>query len=225
MKTLFRFQLLFLMLFGLFGLFGVVEARAAACVTCHVPCPDVITAPAVKAAKEIPVERLAPRAPESLRLAIAQALPEFGITTRLRVAHWFSQMGHESGSFRFSREIWKPTPAQRRYEFARRLGNTQPGDGFRFRGRGIIQLTGRYNYTDFSKRLELDLVRNPDLAAEPPNSARIACVYWDSRSLNRLADRDDARAITKRINGGFNGFQDRLYRLRQAKAVLRQFNF
>jgi putative chitinase len=175
------------------------------------------------------VARLAPQASPELRAAMADALPEYGIVGRLRLAHWIAQVGHESGSFRFVREIWRPTPQQRRYDpptrLARVLGNVQPGDGFRYRGRGLIQLTGRFNYALFGRALDLSLVERPELAEGAQASARIACEYWAQRRLNALADRDDLRGVTRQINGGFNGFQDRARRLTIAKAALRQAGY
>ena len=116
-----------------------------------------------------------------------------------------------------------PTPAQRRYEpptgLAARLGNTQPGDGKRFKGRGPIQLTGRANYRVFGDALGLDLVANPALAATKEVAFRIAGLYWRKRGLNALADRQDFRRITKLINGGFNGLIDRLRFWDRAKGV------
>lgn len=160
---------------------------------------------------------------------MAARLREYDIVSRLRLAHWIAQVGHESGSFRFVREIWRPTPQQRRYDpptrLARILGNVSAGDGFRYRGRGLIQLTGRYNYALFGRALGLPLVERPELAESPEASAQVACEYWAQRKLNVLADRDDVRGITRRINGGFNGFQDRARRLVIAKATLRQAGY
>jgi putative chitinase len=141
--------------------------------------------------------------------AAVDVLPQYGITTPLRLAHFWAQMSHECAGFRTLHEYWGPTDAQRRYEGRKDLGNTQPGDGYRFRGRGIIQLTGRANYVTFGKRIGLDLVNNPDVAADPKTALRVACEYWRSRSLNALADKNDIVAITRKINGGLNGLADR----------------
>jgi putative chitinase len=133
----------------------------------------------------------------------------FEITTKLRVAAFIAQIGHESGRFQFLQELWGPTDAQRRYEGRQDLGNTQRGDGYRYRGRGLIQLTGRNNYRTTGQALGLDLEGDPGLAALPENAALIAGHFWDSRNLNPLADAGDFTTITRCINGGTNGLADR----------------
>jgi putative chitinase len=100
------------------------------------------------------------------------------------------------------------------------LGNTQPGDGFRYRGRGLIQITGRANYTECGAALGFDLEGEPEKLGEPELAARSAAWFWDSRSLNDLADNGDFMAITKRINGGLNGYADRVARFETAMDVL-----
>ena len=110
-------------------------------------------------------------------------------------------------------EIWGPTDPQRRYEppntLAARLGNTQPGDGKRFKGRGPIQVTGRFNYAKYGALLCVDLVQKPELAAAPEFAFATAGLYWQSNGLNELADAGDFIKITRRINGGTNGLPDR----------------
>lgn len=137
------------------------------------------------------------------------------INTRLRVAAFVSQLAHESAGFQYLEEIWGPTAAQRRYEGRADLGNVQTGDGYRYRGRGWIQLTGRANYRTYGQRLGLDLEHRPGLAAQPDIAARVAAAYWTARNLNRLADAGDVEGVTRGINGGVNGLEDRqrLYRL------------
>ena len=101
------------------------------------------------------------------------------------------------------------------------LGNTQPGDGWKFRGRGLIQITGRANYTKLNQALNFDLVNRPErLVEDNLISALAAGWFWDSRGLNSFADRDDILTITKRINGGTNGLEDRKKRLERAKKAL-----
>ena len=140
--------------------------------------------------------------------------------TGLRLAHFLAQTGHESGGFRLFVELWGPTPAQTRYEGRADLGNVNPGDGKRYRGRGPIQITGRANYRRFGQMLGLDLEGNPDLAASPAVGIRIACAYWLASRLNAAADRDDIEAATRLINGGLNGIADRRARLTKAKELL-----
>jgi putative chitinase len=157
----------------------------------------------------------------ALGAACAGDLPRFGIAfSRLRCAHWLGQMAHESGGFRWLREIWGPTPAQLRYEGRRDLGNTQTGDGRRYMGRGIIQITGRANYARYGLLTGLPLLTQPELAEQPANAVRIACLYWRDVGLNEHADRDDLTAVTRRINGGINGLPDRQSRTDAAKALL-----
>ena len=177
------------------------------------------------------VQAIMPALPRQKRDALLPylqaALTEFGIQAPARAAAFVAQLAHESGQFRFMEEIWGPTPAQRRYEpvstLAANLGNTQPGDGKRFKGRGPIQITGRANYRRFGDLLGTDLVSDPARAALPELAFRIAGLFWSKKGLNELADRatDDAfREITRRINGGFNGLEDRRKYYAAACAVL-----
>ena len=118
-------------------------------------------------------------------------------------------------------------PAQGRYEGRADLGNTKPGDGFRFRGRGLIQVTGRANHAAARDRLRArfgggvpDFEELPDRLAEPQWAALSAGDFWDRHGLNALADAGDFMRITKAINGGTNGYADRVARLETAKSVL-----
>jgi predicted chitinase len=142
------------------------------------------------------------------------AMLEFDITTRPRAAAFLAQVLHESGGLRYFEEIASGAA----YEGRRDLGNTQPGDGRRFKGRGPIQLTGRANYAWASKALDIDLIANPQRAAEHEIGWRIAGLYWKSRGLNELADQGDFQQITRRINGGYNGDTDR----RRLHAIVRR---
>lgn len=158
---------------------------------------------------------------------LTDAVNEFGIDRPARAAAFLAQLAHESAQFRFMEEIWGPTAAQRRYEppgkLAGDLGNTDTGDGRRFKGRGPIQITGRANYRRFGDLLGLDLVSAPEQAALPEVAFRIAGLYWSKKGLNELADRvtaDAFREITRRINGGFNGLAERERFYETAKTVL-----
>lgn len=158
-----------------------------------------------------------PQAKRALYLPfIQQAMNEFGITSYLREAAFIAQLAHESAELRFMEEI----ASGQAYEGRRDLGNTQPGDGRRYKGRGPIQLTGRANYQKFGQLLGLDLVGNPTQAATPEVGFRIAGLFWKSRGLNELADAQMFKTITKRINGGFNGLADRIKYYDRAKNVL-----
>lgn len=140
---------------------------------------------------------------------IKAACIEFDINTPKRVAHFIAQTGHETGGFVWLREIWGPTPAQRRYEGRADLGNTKPGDGSRFRGRGLIHVTGRYNYQAVSDALGINFVAQPELLEHPEHAARASAYWWKSNGCNALADTGDVEAVTRRVNGGLNGLADR----------------
>lgn len=147
---------------------------------------------------------------------VARACAEFRIDTPARIAAFVAQVAHESGGFQHVRELASGAA----YEGRRDLGNTQPGDGPRFRGRGLIQITGRTNYRDASRALFGDerLLLAPQLLERPDLSARAAGWYWRSRGLNELADAGQFVEITRRINGGTNGLEDRLARWRAVKS-------
>jgi len=146
------------------------------------------------------------------------------LTTPKRLAAFIAQVGHESGGFRYVREIWGPTPAQTRYEGRRDLGNTEQGDGKRYMGRGLLQVTGRANYRRVAERLSgmgaPDFEQHPQALELPQWAALSAADYWADRQLNRYADAGDWRGLTRRINGGFNGLADRLRRHERALAAL-----
>lgn len=142
--------------------------------------------------------------------ALNAACKRYDISTPKRIAAFLAQIAHESGMFRYSREIWGPTPAQTRYEGRRDLGNTQPGDGKRYMGRGFIQITGRANYETLSDALGVDFVVDPLKLEQSQYVALSAAWFWYSRVLNELADNDQFKTITRRINGGLNGYDDRV---------------
>jgi len=147
------------------------------------------------------------------------------------MAQFIAQVAHESASFRYDKELWGPTPAQRRYDTRTDLGNTaaKDGDGFKYRGRGGIQITGKYNYRQFTKwAKELasgapDFVKEPDLINTDPWEGLVAIWYWETKSLNKYADKGDIEMVTRRINGGLNGYADRLKRYDRAALVLLNF--
>lgn len=151
---------------------------------------------------------------------IVQAMDRYGIDTPQRQAAFLAQIAHESGRFQYVREIWGPTPAQRRYEGRGDLGNTVPGDGRRFLGRGLIQITGRNNYRAAGLALEIDLIRAPERLEEPEFAALSAAWFWRSKGLNELADLGDFDRITRRINGGLNGIEERRALWVSARAAL-----
>lgn len=148
---------------------------------------------------------------------LTEAMEFYQISTPQRQAAFLAQVGHESGGLRYTTEIWGPTPTQQRYEGRADLGNTEPGDGYRYRGRGLLQTTGRANYVSVRNRLLADVphmnvpdfVQSPDELATPLWAAYSACDYWDMRNLNDLADAGNFTLITRRINGGQNGKEHR----------------
>jgi predicted chitinase len=154
------------------------------------------------------------------------AMLEFAITSLKRRAAFLPQLAHESAQLRYFEEIASGAA----YEGRRDLGNTQPGDGRRYKGRGPIQLTGRANYRLFGQLLGVPLEADPELAATPEVGFRIAALYWQRHGLNQLADaltltlnrRDEetTKEITRRINGGLNGFADRMIYFRRTVRIL-----
>src|SRR5262245_12775693 len=166
-----------------------------------------------------------PQAKRELYLPFINKIMEiYEIDTPLRASAFLAQIAHESAELKFMEELWGPTAQQKKYEppsdVATALGNTQPGDGFRYRGRGPIQITGRANYKKYSDLLGVDLVGNPDLAATPQYAFSTAGLFWKSNGLNELADVQDFITITKRINGGLNGLAERQKYYEIAKNVL-----
>ena len=144
------------------------------------------------------------------------AMHEFDIDTPKREAAFIAQIAHESGEFRYVRELATGDAYENRAD----LGNVQEGDGRRFRGRGLIQITGRANYRRCGDALGVDLVADPELLEGTVLACRSAAWFWKSRDLSELADKGDFRSITKRINGGLNGWADRTQYWERAKSVL-----
>lgn len=154
--------------------------------------------------------------------ALERPLRTYGIQGRVRLAAFLAQVGHESGGGRWRSELWGGTPAQLRYEGRTDLGNTRPGDGYRFRGRGLIQVTGRTNAMEARDALRPGMSVEEFLAwLEGVEGASVsACWWWATRGCNDLADRGDFERLTRRINGGVNGLADRTARWEKAKAAL-----
>lgn len=151
---------------------------------------------------------------------ITEAMEEFGIDTPRRQAAFLAQIGHESAGLYYTSELWGPTASQLRYEGRTDLGNTTPGDGSLFRGRGLIQITGRANYQDVSNALCVDFIANPKALEEPSNAARSAAWFWSAHNLNAQADTGDFPTITRKINGGLNGYSDRFDLWQKAQKAL-----
>lgn len=141
--------------------------------------------------------------------ALNTAMNRYGIVGTARAAAFIAQVGHESGQLRYVREIWGPTAQQAGYEGRADLGNTVKGDGSKYRGRGLIQITGRANYAACGEALGLDLISKPELLELPQHAAMSAAWFWSTKGLNTLADHSDFAKITRRINGGLTGQADR----------------
>lgn len=151
--------------------------------------------------------------------AIEEVMKRYQINTPLRQAHFLAQIGHESGELRFREELASGVAYENRTD----LGNHRPGDGSRYKGRGLIQLTGRANYTEYSNygRSGQDLEASPQLvASDDLLCTDVAGWFWAKKSLNTHADKDDLETITQRINGGLRGLEDRRRLLIRAKTLL-----
>lgn len=174
--------------------------------------------------KWLTAQELQAIAPDAPSAQLAKLLPdlnrtliEYEIMTPLRQAHFLAQIAHESDHFKATEEYASGVD----YEWRDDLGNVHPGDGVRYKGRGLIQITGRSNYRDCGRALGVDLVAQPQRLADPDLASRSAGWYWETHKLNTDADRDDVEAVTRIINGGMNGFSDRVRLLTKAKKVLR----
>lgn len=155
------------------------------------------------------------RAPDFLD-SLNATMDEFEINTPARQAAFLSQIGHESGQLRYVRELASGAAYEGRVD----LGNSEPGDGERFRGRGLIQITGRRNYIACGTALDVDCIEQPELLELPNNACRSAGWFWQTHGLNGLADAGDQVAVTRRVNGGTNGLADRLALFAVAERVL-----
>lgn len=148
-----------------------------------------------------------------------EAMARYEINTPARQAAFLAQIAHESGSFKYVREL----ASGKAYEGRKDLGNTKPGDGVRFKGRGLIQITGRANYRECSIALFGDpgiLIDHPEMLETVTCACDSAAWFWSSRKLNEMADEGSFRAITRAINGGYNGYADRLAYFQRATQVL-----
>ena len=179
--------------------------------------------------------------------ALTDILPEYEINTPKRVASFLAQCAHESGGFKFLKEnlnykaesltkvfpkYFKDTGTANQYAhkqemianrvYANRMGNSDEasGDGFRYCGRGLIQLTGKNNYTLFAESLEMPIDDVPEYLSTFEGAVQSACYFWESNNLNTLADNGDILTMTKRINGGTIGLEDRIKHYNHALHIL-----
>ena len=149
---------------------------------------------------------------------LATAL-KYQINTPLRLAHWLAQLLFESGSLKYTEELASGSA----YENRRSLGNTQRGDGRRYKGRGLFQITGKFNYNRYGKFAGFDAVAHPERLATLPYAVDSAGWFWahgTPQDLNRIADKDNVVLVTRLINGGQNGLNDRRRKLRGAKEAI-----
>jgi putative chitinase len=167
------------------------------------------------------IKAVAPQGHASIVDGLADSMPgliaKFDLTTPLRQAYFIGEWAEETAGYTTLTEF----ASGRAYEGRRDLGNIHPGDGVRFKGRGLPMLTGRDNYARLGRQLAVDFVSNPDLVATFPHAANVAGVFWRERNINHPADRDDIREVTRLINGGENGIGTRAIYLRRAKLALR----
>lgn len=164
--------------------------------------------------------KVAPHGKSWILDGFADALPElcerFDINTTDRQAHFIAQCAHESDGFATTKEYASGAA----YEGRKDLGNTHKGDGVRYKGRGLIQLTGRANYTAAGKALHAPYVEQPELVERFPAAADVSGWFWGTHKLNQHADKNDVKTVTKIINGGYNGLDSRTAYLGYTKAAL-----
>jgi putative chitinase len=161
--------------------------------------------------REAPVARL-----ERFLPHLNSTFDEFEINTPQRLRHFLAQIGHESGQLRYVKEL----ASGEAYEGRKDLGNTSPGDGVRYKGRGLIQITGKSNYALVALALGLPLLEKPELLEEDSAACRSAGWYWYKKNLNALADDGNFELITRRINGGLNGYADRFKLFQRALEIV-----
>lgn len=171
-------------------------------------------------AHKVKADKVRPHAKDLLP-GIKEVMKEYEINTPLRMAHFLAQTAHESGSYMRLTEMGKDSYFDK-YEFAKRLGNTEKGDGLRFKGRGLIQLTGRNNYTKFGAAMGEDFITgsNNEKLVQHPWCSKAAGWYWNSRKINGYADTDNVTTVTKKVNGGDRGLADRVTLTARAKKIL-----
>lgn len=162
------------------------------------------------------LRRIDPNVKQNYASTLSTAMAAGAINTPRRIAAFLAQILHESGSFRFMREI----ASGEAYEGRKDLGNTQPGDGPRYKGRGFIQITGRANYRQAGKDLGVPLEASPELAERPDLAARLAVWFWTTRKLNAKADAGDFVGITRAVNGGTRGLESRTALYERARSLI-----
>ncbi len=172
--------------------------------------------------KEIRLEQLLMAMPNAGKRAekflpyLNRYAEEFEINTPLRWAHYLAQIAHESGELRYTKEI----ASGKAYEGRKDLGNTHKGDGVRYKGRGLIQITGRANYRKYAGYCGYDVVEQPELLEKPLGATRSSMWIFDTFGCNELADEDNLKAIRRKINGGYKGLEKCEEYLKKSKRAL-----
>ena len=161
--------------------------------------------------KECPKEKIALFLP-----FLNDAMEHYEINTPQRIRMFLAQIGHESGMLRYTAEL----ASGEAYEGRKDLGNTQKGDGVKYKGRGLIQITGRDNFVLCGFDLDLPLLEHPEILSEPKWAALSAGWFWNEHQLNSLCDLGLFETLTRRINGGLNGYADRYKLLQRAIDVI-----
>ena len=164
--------------------------------------------------------QIVPNAKDRIAIVVKplnEAMYTYGISdTTIREAMFIAQVAHESGSFHYTQEI----ASGEAYEGRQDLGNVERGDGVRFKGRGYIQVTGRANYKACGEALGLDLLQHRELLETTANACQSAAWFWYMKGLNDLADKGDFLTVTKKINGGTNGYKERMAFFNRAELLL-----
>lgn len=148
-----------------------------------------------------------------------RVMERYEINDAWRASAFLAQWAHETGGWRWMRELGGPSYFKK-YDGRKDLGNTEPGDGYKYRGRGHLMLTGKHNFKKYGEKLNLPLLEQPDLAESPAISALIAGQFWDDHKLNELADEGKLKSITMIINGGLNGWEDRKKKYEIIRSVM-----
>ena len=158
--------------------------------------------------------------PEMYSPLLNSMMFQYGIFEKLRECAFLAQIGHESGRLRYVEEL----ASGEDYEGRKDLGNVNPGDGIKYKGRGLIQITGRVNYEKAQMALGVPLLLEPERLTQPFYAAKSACWWWQEHGLNELADIGEFEKITKRINGGLNGHEDRLTLYERALSIYEKYS-
>jgi len=145
-----------------------------------------------------------------------ETMERYAINTPKRMAAFLAQLAHESGELRYVRELASGEDYERRKD----LGNTRPGDGVKFKGRGLLQITGRYWYERAAHELGIDCVLKPELLELPLNACLVSGWWWSVNNVNVIADTGDIKKVSRKVNGGYNGLAQRIEYYDRAKRAL-----